>query len=195
MLVLFSRLKEFFSWEIFLSYQFFIFILLVISGIFITLYFRTRRNLQDAEYFLNIVRAVSKALSRNHEIAAFDEESNVIYTTHPRLYETKEEFLRNLSSQVLASANYSNFCRFFESNSSYSTLLSGSGSGLHNQFKKWIATTTYLDSEDSLTGESVSVVAISDASKQFTESERTSANYEKLENFFGSFSSRNFLCE
>ena len=187
MLVLFSRLKEFFSWDIFLSHQFFIFILLVIAGVFVTLYFRTRRDLQNANYFLNIFRDVSRALARNHEIAAFNEEDDIIYTTHPQLYGNKEEFLQNLSNHVLASANYSNFCKFFESNSPYNTLLAGSGSGLHNQFKRWIATTTHLDSEDSFIDESISVVTMSDVSKQFSESEKAAVNYEKLENFLDHF--------
>ena len=185
--MLFARLKELFSKDIFLTHQFLIFVLLVLLGIFVTVYFRTRRDLQYANYFLNVVRAVSKALAKHHEITAFDESDDIIFTTHPQLYGNKEEFIQNLSSRVNASANFSNFLQFFETSSPCNTLLSGSGSGLRNQFKRWIATIALVDAEDSEIDESVSVITISDASRQFTESERTSANYEKLENFLDHF--------
>ena len=151
------------------------------------MYIRARRNLRSAEYFLNIVRDVSKALSRNHEVVAFDESDDVIYTTHPQLYGDKEEFLQNLSTRVTASPNYQNFCKFFETGTPCHTTISGSGSGLHNQFKKWLATINTLDKQNSLIGESISVVTISDISKQFAEAEKNSANYEKLENFIDHF--------
>ena len=68
-----------------------------------------------------------------------------------------------------------------------STSISGSGSGLHNQFKKWLATINTLDAQNALIAKKVSVVTISDISKQFSESEKVLQNYNKLENFIDHF--------
>ena len=152
-----------------------------------SIYLKTKRKLHSVEYFLNIVRDVSKILSRNHEVIAFNDKDDVIYTTHPQLYENKEEFLQNLSTRVTASQNYQNFRNFLESNMPCNTTFSGSGSGLHNQFKKWHATINILDAQNSLIGEKISVVTISDISKQFSEAEKVSLNYNKLENFIDHF--------
>ena len=183
MLAVFEKLREIVTKDFLFSGQFIISILLLVIIILVVLYCRVKRDLRCSEYFLNVIRSVSKALSKNHEIAAFSEDEDIMYTTHPQLYSNKEEFFRHLSGRVTASVNFKNFCRFFEANAPYNTILSGSGSGLHNQFKRWFATITNLDSRDSLTGENISVVTISDVSKQFSEAEKISANYEKLENF------------
>ena len=151
------------------------------------LYLRTKRNLRSAEYFLNVIRDVSKALARNHEVVAFGENGDVIYTTHPQLYENKEEFMQNLSGRVTASDNFQKFCKSFEENMPNSTTISGSGSGLHNQFKKWLATIGLLDKQNTLIGEQILVVTISDASRQFAEAEKIATSYDRLENFLDYF--------
>ena len=151
------------------------------------LYLKTKRNLRSAEYFLNVIRDVSKALARNHEVTAFGENGDVIYTTHPQLYENKEEFMQNLSGRVTASTNFQKFRKHFEENMPSSTTISGSGSGLHNQFKKWLATIGVLDKQNALIGEQILVATISDASRQFAEAEKVSTNYDKLENFLDYF--------
>ena len=151
------------------------------------MYIKAKKNLRSAEYFLNVIRDISKALSRNHEVVAFDETDDIIYTTHPQLYDNKEEFLQNLSTRVTASPNYQNFRNFFLANMPCSTSISGSGSGLHNQFKKWLATINTLDAQNALIAKKVSVVTISDISKQFSESEKVLQNYNKLENFIDHF--------
>ena len=151
------------------------------------MYIKAKKNLRSAEYFLNIIRDVSKILSKNHEVIAFDEKDDIVYTTHPQLYENKEEFLQNLSTRITASTNYQNFRNFLEANMPCNTVVSGSGSGLHNQFKKWLATLNTLDAQNALAGEKISVVTISDISKQFYDAEKISQNYNKLENFIDHF--------
>lgn len=151
------------------------------------MYIKAKKNLRSAEYFLNVIRDVSRALSRNHEIVAFDEKDDIIYTTHPQLYDNKEEFLQNLSTRITASLNYQKFRNFFETNMPCNTALSGSGSGLHHQFKKWLATINTLEAQNTLVEKKVSVVTISDISKQFSESEKVLLNYNKLENFIDHF--------
>ena len=151
------------------------------------MYIKAKKNLRSAEYFLNVIRDVSKILSRNHEIVAFDKDDEIIYTTHPQLYENKEEFFQNLSTRVTASPNYQNFRNFLEANMPCNTTISGSGSGLHNQFKKWLATINVMEAQNALVGEKISVVTISDISKQFSEAEKVLQNYNKLENFVDHF--------
>lgn len=159
----------------------------VLAVVIIFLYARARIELRNAEYFLNVIRSVSKVLARNHEIAAFNDDNEIIYTTHPQNYANKEEFFRSVSNRVKASPNFKNFSRFFEADTPYSTVLSGSGSGLSQHFKRWLVTTAAIDADSSLTGENMSVITMSDASKQFAETEKVLNNYERLENFLDNF--------
>jgi two-component system cell cycle sensor histidine kinase/response regulator CckA len=149
----------------------------------IVAYRSLHRKLKTAEYYLDVARTVSKSVSKAHEIVAFNEDWNVIYTTHPNGYTTKKEFLRNVIGRATASGEFKSFCRFFEARRASSALLAGSGSGLQNQFKRWIVTNDIVEAEDSLVGESVSVVTMSDISKYLDEGERTAHRCERLESF------------
>lgn len=136
---------------------------------------------------MDIIRSVSKSLSFNHELAAFNENGDIIYTTHPQLYSDKDSFFRSLMSKITASQDFQKFYKLFEKRQNYNTLLSGSGSGLNNQFKKWIITGTFLNENDSLIDGTISLITLTDVSKQFYESEKISINYEKLEKFLDHF--------
>lgn len=182
-----DKIENLLNKDFFFSCQFVIAILILLILALSVLYHRSQRNLKNTEYFLDVIRTVSKTLSKNHEIAAFNENDEIIYTTHPQLYSNKEEFFQNLIGKITTSVDFKNFYRLFEAKKPYNTILAGSGSGLQNQFKKWIATGNILDSNDSLIGERVSVITLSDISKQFSESEKLNANYEKLETFLDQF--------
>ena len=136
---------------------------------------------------MDVIRSVSKSLSFNHELAAFNENGDIIYTTHPQLYSDKDSFFRSLMSKITASQDFQKFYKLFEKRQNHNTLLSGSGSGLNNQFKKWLVTETFLNENDSLIDESISLVTLTDISKQFWESEKIAMNYEKLEKFLDHF--------
>ncbi len=90
-------------------------------------------------------------------------------------------------SKITASQDFQKFYKLFEKRQNHNTLLSGSGSGLNNQFKKWLVTETFLNENDSLIDESISLVTLTDISKQFWESEKIAMNYEKLEKFLDHF--------
>ena len=187
MFAILDKIEYLLSKDFFFSYQFAIAILILLILVISILYHKSQRTLKNAEYFLDVIRTVSKNLSKNHEIAAFDENDEIIYTTHPQLYSNKEEFFRNLIGKITTSVDFKNFYRFFEAKKPYNTILSGSGSGLQNQFKKWIATGNIIDSNESMIGESVSVITLSDISKQFSENDKITSNCEKLENFLDHF--------
>jgi two-component system cell cycle sensor histidine kinase/response regulator CckA len=130
---------------------------------------------------------VSKSLAQNHEIAAFNGNDEIIYTTHPQVYSNKEEFFQSLFGRVTASASFKNFYRLFEAKKSCNALINSSGSGIQNQFKKWIIAGNNLKASNSLIGEPISVITLSDVSKQFTENEKIASNYERLEAFLDHF--------
>lgn len=190
MIALLEKTLYFINKKIFISYQLLGISLIIFLGIIVilcALIYKTKLSLYNSNYFLDVIRSVSKSLSLNHELAAFNEKGNIIYTTHPQLYSDKISFFQNLMSKVTASQDLQKFYRLFEQRQNYNTLLSGSGSGLNNQFKKWLITETFLDKESSLIDEAISIVTLTDVSKQFWESEKVSINYEKLEKFLDNF--------
>jgi two-component system cell cycle sensor histidine kinase/response regulator CckA len=184
---LFEKLSEVFDNRFYTSAVFWICVLTCLVLLFIRLLYVSRRKLQNAEYYLDVIRTVSKGLADTHEIAAFNGQGDVIYTTHPYSYSNKREFIRNLTGKVMASIPFKNFCKLLESNKRCGVSLSGGGSGLLNQFKTWAANTSVVQEEESSISEEVSVVTISDISKHFNETNKLLSNYEKLENFLDNF--------
>ncbi|MDO4974914.1 MAG: ATP-binding protein [Alphaproteobacteria bacterium] len=185
-----EKILEFINKDILISYQSLGISMIVLCGtiliLFILLY-KTKQNLNKSNYFLDIIRSISKSISKNHELAAFNENGDIIYTTHPQLYSDKNSFFQNLIGKVTASQDFQKFHKLFEKGQNHTTLLSGSGSGLNNQFKKWFITETFLNKSDSLINEDISLVTLTDVSKQFSESEKVAINYEKLEKFLDHF--------
>lgn len=185
-----GKILEFINKDILVSYQFLGISMIVLCGIILILFillYKTKQNLNKSNYFLDIIRSISKSISKNHELAAFNENGDIIYTTHPQLYSDKNSFFQNLMGKVTASQDFQKFHRLFEKGQNHTTLLSGSGSGLNNQFKKWFITETFLNKSDSLINEDISLVTLTDVSKQFSESEKVAINYEKLEKFLDHF--------
>ena len=176
-------LKFLFDEQVFVNAKFWCIIFAIAFALIFFLYIKAKRNLKSDEYFLNVVRDVSKSIARHHEISAFCGDGDLIYTTNPGLYENKEEFLQNISKRITASENYKNFCKSFLTNSTCNTIISGSGTGLNNQFKKWLATVNILDDIDTLSGGVKSVVTLIDVTKQFVEEEKLLKNYNRLEEF------------
>jgi two-component system cell cycle sensor histidine kinase/response regulator CckA len=149
----------------------------------LTLFIKERRKNRVSNHHLNIVRVVSKSISNNHEIVAFDSNDDVIYTTHPENYMTKHEFTKLISGRVTSIDDLRIFLKMLDSKKSYGAILSGAGTGLRNHFKKWMVNCSFVEKDDSLTGDSVSVVTISDVSKYFDEVEKVVRNCDRLENF------------
>lgn len=190
MINLLERILVFTNQKVFISYQFLGILLIIFIGIisiFCILLFKTKQNLDKSNYFLDVIRSVSKSLSLNHELAAFNEKGDIIYTTHPQSYSDKVSFFQNLVGKITASQDFQKFYKLFEKKQNHNTLLSGSGSGLNNQFKKWFVTETFLDEDSSLIDEAISLVTLTDVSRQFLESEKVLINYEKLEKFLDHF--------
>lgn len=185
-----GKILEFINKDILVSYQFLGISMIVLCGIILILFillYKTKQNLNKSNYFLDIIRSISKSISKNHELAAFNENGDIIYTTHPQLYSDKNSFFQNLMGKVTASQDFQKFHKLFEKGQNHTTLLSGSGSGLNNQFKKWFITETFLNKSDSLINEDISLVTLTNVSKQFSESEKVAINYEKLEKFLDHF--------
>jgi two-component system cell cycle sensor histidine kinase/response regulator CckA len=161
----------------------FIAIIAVLLAALVAVYRSLRGKLDSAERYLDVFRVVSKSIAKTHRIVAFNEDWDVIYTTHPSAYTTKKEFMRDVMGSVTASVEFKNFCRLFDARRPTGALLIGSGSGLQNQFKRWVATNDVIEAGESLVDESVSVVTLSDVSKYIDEGERTAHRCERLEAF------------
>jgi two-component system cell cycle sensor histidine kinase/response regulator CckA len=139
------------------------------------MYHRLTIEKKQADYYLDIVRNVSKAICKDHEIAAFDEYDMVAYTTHPSMYQNKRDFLRILRGRVNTSPELQNFQNAVENRIYKKELLSGSGSGLPNSSKKWMAIGNATDD--------IFVVILSEITNYLEEIERIERNCEKLELF------------
>lgn len=140
-----------------------------------------------ANYYLDVIRTVSKGICKNHEIVAFDEKGYVIYTTHPTLYHNDKEFLRIIRSKTSDSYALQRFQNLVEQKIKGNSLLSGSGSGLLNSDKKWMASCDKVDKDVSLIREDVFIVTLTEITKYLEDSERTERNYERLESFLDKF--------
>ncbi|MDR0942521.1 MAG: response regulator [Holosporales bacterium] len=166
------------------------FLALLLIGISLTLliqYLKIKKKLKNAEYYLDVIRTVSKSLAKHHEIAAFNENEEIVYTTHPHLYSNKKEFFRNLMGKITTSIAFKNFCNFFDAKKTNSVILTEAGGDSQNQSKKWTASEDFIEADESFTGEEVAVVIVSDISKHFNEIEKIASNYKKLETLLDYF--------
>ncbi|MDR2074930.1 MAG: response regulator [Holosporales bacterium] len=143
------------------------------------MYYKLWKEKKQTDYYLDVVRSVSKAICKNHEIVAFDEYDMVAYTTHPSTYQNKRDFLRVLRGRINTSPELQNFQNAVENGSNKSELLSGSGNGLPNSTRKWMAIGSAVDG--------MFVVILSEITKYLEEIEKIERNYERLEMFLDKF--------
>jgi two-component system cell cycle sensor histidine kinase/response regulator CckA len=111
----------------------------------------------------------------------------VIYTTRPDLYPTKQEFSRVMAEKVVSVAELQTFFSMLDVKKPYGVVLSGSGTGLRNQFRKWIATCSFVGKLESMIKEDVSVVTITDVSRYLDQVDKITRNHTKLEKFLDNF--------
>jgi two-component system cell cycle sensor histidine kinase/response regulator CckA len=145
-----------------------------------------RKN-KTLNYYADVIRAVSRAISSHTEIIALNSNDEIIYTTHPSDYTTKQEFARKIIDKVISVNELQSFLRMLDAGKPYGVMLSGAGTGLPNQFKRWIATCSYVTAPESIIGCDVSVITITDVSKYFDEAEKIHKNNAKLEKFLDNF--------
>ncbi|MDR0640510.1 MAG: response regulator [Holosporales bacterium] len=145
-----------------------------------------RRN-KVLSYYTDVIRTVSRAVSEHTEIIALNSNDEIIYTTHPGDYTTKQEFTRKITDKVVSVNELRSFLRMLDAKKPYGTMMSGAGTGLQNQFKRWIATCTHVTEQESITGGDVSVITVTDVSKYFDEAEKIHKNNMQLEKFLDNF--------
>ena len=179
-------LKDFCYADFFSSSVFIIISLaLVICGLIYVCVKLHHKN-KEANYYLNIIRTISKSLAQTNEIVVFDESDNILYATHPHLYQKKGEFFKSLISRIKPSLDFKNFCDSINLQKNFSNIIERAAEGL-NQNKKLIATCNTVDQEESYINETISIAHISDISKHVEESEKILRNYEKIETFLDKF--------
>ncbi|MDR0552988.1 MAG: PAS domain-containing protein, partial [Holosporales bacterium] len=165
------------------SFIFAILSLVIVIGVFAVLYYRQRKKINSIEYYLDIIRTVSRTICKSHEIAAFDLNGDILYTTHPFLYGNMSEFLRFITSRSIDSHELQHFRNIMSKMVPGTALLSGSGSGLTNNQKKWMAVGSILARDESQMEEPLYVVVISEITKYMEQNDRLLKSNERLENF------------
>ncbi|MDR1034863.1 MAG: PAS domain-containing protein, partial [Holosporales bacterium] len=138
-------------------------------------------------YYVNVIRTISKSFSDYLDIIAMNGNDDVIYTTRPDLYITKQEFSRIMAEKVVSATELQTFLNMLDAKRPHGVVLSGSGTGLQNHFRKWIATCSFVKATESMIKEDVSIVTIADVSKYLDQIDMVTRNHEKLEKFLDNF--------
>ncbi|MBQ8650990.1 MAG: response regulator [Alphaproteobacteria bacterium] len=137
----------------------------------------------DNEYYIKVIRAISKALSKNQEIAAFDEFGELVFATNHSSYRDKADFFKYISNRINSSQDLKMLYKSFNLNRNTKVLLDGAGSGLNNGLKRWSAATQIVNSDD----ETWTVVSLYDITKHIDLINKDLKNCERLETFFAKF--------
>ncbi|MDR0744639.1 MAG: PAS domain-containing protein, partial [Holosporales bacterium] len=163
---------------------FIILIVLLIFSIYLCIKIYTKNK--TLNYYINIIRTFSKSISSKQEFIAFNENGEIIFTTHPYMYSNKKEFISSINTRVKASSELKTFCDMTLAGKQFETLLHGTVNSLQKQ-KKLVAEILHVNTEESFTKTDLDIISIKDISKYLDETERISRNYEKLENFLNNF--------
>jgi two-component system cell cycle sensor histidine kinase/response regulator CckA len=139
------------------------------------------------EYYVDVIRTISTSVNNYLDIIALNRNGEVIYTTRPDLYPTKQAISIALAEKVISIPELQSFLEMIDAKTNWETLLCGEGTGLQNHFKKWIATCSFIGKSESLLGDEVSVITITDVSKHLDQFDKISRNYSKLETFLDNF--------
>jgi two-component system cell cycle sensor histidine kinase/response regulator CckA len=154
-----------------------------VTCVFCVMNHRLRKKNKNIEYYLDIIKTVSKTICKTHEIAAFNSNGDILYTTHPFLYGDMNEFLKFITGRSIASHDLQYFQNMMNRMTPGTALLSGSGSGLTNSQKKWMVVCNILDRDESPSSDQLYVVVVSEITKYMEQNERLLKSNEKLENF------------
>ncbi len=138
-----------------------------------------RKKYKAINYYLDIVRAVSVAIAKNNIVIAFNEDCDVIFSTHPLIYKTQDDFIEKLHSELAVNLELKALLKAIDTNSNCQVLLSGRG----RELKRVIATVHSLDAKRSFTGNPITVVVLSEITQYYSQTEEIMRSYKKLENF------------
>lgn len=137
------------------------------------------RKYNSINYYLNIVRTISVALAKNNVVIAFNEDCNIIFSTHPAIYKTQDDFINRLRSELAINLELKALLKAIDTSSNCQVLLSGRGRNI----KYIIAAVHALDAKRSFTGTPITIVILSEITQYYSQIEEIVRSYKKLENF------------
>ncbi|MDR0695347.1 MAG: response regulator [Holosporales bacterium] len=179
----FGMIRELFHGNAYVNTQNGLIVALACVVALVIAYRRKSTALREAEYYLSVIRTVSKALAKNQEIVAFNKNEDIVYTTHPHLYSERREFFRYLIGHITASPELKTFCKHIENQESCNVLLNKLGRGQDGITPRIAANTNIVRAGDSFVGESIVVVGMMDITRYVKDSEEKAEQYDKLEHF------------
>lgn len=143
-------------------------------------------KIKKINFYLDIVRTLSLALSKKREFVVFDDDDNVIFATHPNFYQTKKEVINSINSRIVASNELKSLCDMLLARRPFETILHGESSNNQKQ-KKLEAEILNVDSEDSFLASELTIFSMEDVSKFVDENDKLSKNFDRLERFLDTF--------
>ena len=149
---------------------------LIVTVILCILY---RKQYKSINYYLDIVRSVSLAIARNNIVIAFNEDCDIVYSTHPLIYKSQDDFIERLRSELAVNIELKTLLKAIDTSCNCQVLLSGRG----KEPKNVMASVYSFDSNKSFTGTVLTVVILSEITQYYSHAEEVQRNYKKLESF------------
>ncbi len=138
-----------------------------------------RKQYKSINYYLDIVRSVSLAIARNNIVIAFNEDCDIVYSTHPLIYKSQDDFIERLRSELAVNIELKTLLKAIDTSCNCQVLLSGRG----KEPKNVMASVYSFDSNKSFTGTVLTVVILSEITQYYSHAEEVQRNYKKLESF------------
>ena len=179
---LYIEMKNFFSVDSFAILSLCSTIGLIVSIILCVHY---KKKYKSTNYYLDIVRTVSLAIAKNNTVIAFNEDDEIVYSTHPMIYKSQDDFINKLHSELAVNLELKALLKAIDTNSNCNVLLTGRG-----KEPKSVMASAYALSRShllsrgySFVNTSVTVVVLTEITRYYSQTEELLRSYRKLENF------------
>jgi two-component system cell cycle sensor histidine kinase/response regulator CckA len=151
---------------------------IVTGGVF----WRLNQKMAHLKSQLTLARAITQGISQNHELVAFNEQGQTVYSTHPHLYPTQKEFLRKLMARVNPCSEALVYKQWLEEHHKGEVLVMGGGNGLGLQQRWWLANTIPLDPV-LLGGADYQMAILTEVTRYLDGYHQLKQNYTQIETF------------
>lgn len=149
----------------------------LVIAIFLCIFYR--KKYKSINYYLDIVRSVSFAISKNNIVIAFNEDYDIVYSTHPSIYKSQDDFIERLRSELAVNLELKTLLKAIDVSCNCQVLLSGRT----KEPKNVMASVYSFDKNKSFTGGAITVVILSEITQYYSHAEEIQRSYKKLEAF------------
>ncbi len=156
--------------------------LTLLSGVGAVFFWRLNQKVGYLKNQLTLARAITQGISQNHELVAFNEEGQAVYSSHPHLYPTQKEFIRKLMVRVNPCSESLTYKQWLEEHHKGEVLLSGGGNGLGLQQRWWLAHAIPLDPM-LLSGADYHMAILTEVTRYLDGYSQIKQNYNQIESF------------